>query len=615
MTRIARAVLVAVLSTAFFAWVFRFDDPTWRSASLGGWLDPYFINGILEHWRVSLLHGTSPASPPMYYPATHTLGYSCGLILYVPWYVLLRVWCDPFVAHTLTIFTVLQVGTWSLYALLRRFRLEFATALVLTGSVVTSLNVVDGLVGVWSQRASVYLVPQVLWLAAVGVTSPSPRRRVVASLAAGLMGGLMFVQDFPSAALTTLAGVLVLAGTAPVWGVVAWLLRRAARWLGRFLSTEPGRAAFVVAGGLMVWAVLSRLRWFRRLTVSGHPVFTGASVAVAVAALLIAAWPKVRRSAAARRIGAWLSEVGAGEAAVRVADRTAVIGMAAGALTGGLVFLWIYVPAFIEHSAFPREQLIESLKAVDPSSWQSPLDAVRALLPYNSARPFLLIAIVTLLAWLPWLRVPGAVRSRLTWLVVTAAIVVMLPIRFPQFSLWLAAVAPIPGFGAVRDPLRLIAFYELALTVGVAAALAAAPAAVWFRRVATILTLAIVAMTWNGTRFDYERSRSDYARWVEPPIQIDPACRSFFMKRGPAAYEARSGHIWSLYGVDATFIALAHQVPALNGYSGWEPRGWELANPPAPDYEQKVREWIAAHQLTGVCALDIAARTMTPWGS
>jgi hypothetical protein len=166
---------------------------------------------------------------------------------------------------------------------------------------------------------------------------------------------------------------------------------------------------------------------------------------------------------------------------------------------------------------------------------------------------------------------------------------------------------------AVRDPLRLIPFYELALTVGVAAALSRAAAHVWFRRLVVLTAAALMWTTWNRTQFDYERTRTDYARWVDAPVQVDPACRSFFLQRGSPAYNARSIHVWSLYGIDAMFVALKYRVPTLNGYSAWWPNGWDLADPTSPEYERKVREWIAARQLSGVCSLDLEARTMRPW--
>jgi hypothetical protein len=67
-----------------------------------------------------------------------------------------------------------------------------------------------------------------------------------------------------------------------------------------------------------------------------------------------------------------------------------------------------------------------------------------------------------------------------------------------------------------------------------------------------------------------------------------------------------------LYGVDATFIALRYSIPTVNGFSAWAPEHWELAHPDEPTYAPRVRAWITRHRLSGVCALDVDARTMTP---
>ena len=63
---------------------------------------------------------------------------------------------------------------------------------------------------------------------------------------------------------------------------------------------------------------------------------------------------------------------------------------------------------------------------------------------------------------------------------------------------------------------------------------------------------------------------------------------------------------------DAMFVSLNHGLPTLNGYSAWAPEGWNLMNPPEPEYEKRAREWASDHRLAGVCALDIDARTMRP---
>ena len=100
----------------------------------------------------------------------HTLGYSHALILYVPFYVAMRLFVHPFPAYSLALAAVMETGIVCLYLLLRRrFHLPFLESLLLTVFFFTSPNVVNGGVSVWSQRASVFLIPPILL----------PRRHVV----------------------------------------------------------------------------------------------------------------------------------------------------------------------------------------------------------------------------------------------------------------------------------------------------------------------------------------------------------------------------------------------------------------------------------------------------
>src|SRR5262245_35813680 len=96
LARCLRAVIATALAGGFFGYVFRLHTPEWRTAGLGDWIDPYLINNVLEQWYYSVRHLSDPASPPMFYPVTGTMGYSHGLILYAPFYILMRVWTHPF---------------------------------------------------------------------------------------------------------------------------------------------------------------------------------------------------------------------------------------------------------------------------------------------------------------------------------------------------------------------------------------------------------------------------------------------------------------------------------------------------------------------------------------
>lgn len=93
--RLVEASIVIALSAWYFSNVFRIQDGTFLTVALGDWLDPLFINFLLEHWHHSFWTLTDPSSPPMYFPVRGTLGYSHGLILYAPFYLIARVFFDP----------------------------------------------------------------------------------------------------------------------------------------------------------------------------------------------------------------------------------------------------------------------------------------------------------------------------------------------------------------------------------------------------------------------------------------------------------------------------------------------------------------------------------------
>src|SRR6185436_10840025 len=143
-TRSFRAAIVLAVSLSYFAYVFQIPQGEFWRAGLGDWLDPYFINALLEHWYRALGTLADPSSPPMFFPAQKTLGYSHGLILYAPFYIPLRPFLHPFHANNLAILLVVEVGSVCLFLLLRRgFALSFPESLVLSAFFFTSQNVIN----------------------------------------------------------------------------------------------------------------------------------------------------------------------------------------------------------------------------------------------------------------------------------------------------------------------------------------------------------------------------------------------------------------------------------------------------------------------------------------
>ena len=68
------AVVVLLLSAGYFAYVFGLPAGVPLSTGMGDWVDPYFINYLLEHWYHSARILGDPTSPPFYFPARGALG-------------------------------------------------------------------------------------------------------------------------------------------------------------------------------------------------------------------------------------------------------------------------------------------------------------------------------------------------------------------------------------------------------------------------------------------------------------------------------------------------------------------------------------------------------------
>ena len=581
--KVWRGLVVLGVSVGYLTYLFRPFHSAFWDTGMGDWMDPYFINYLLEHWYQSLASFNDPASPPMYFPVGHTLGYSHGLILYVPFYVAMRLFAHPFPAYSLALAAVMETGIVCLYLLLRRrFHLSFLESLLLTVFFFTSPNAVNGGVSVWSQRASVFLIPPILCLGAMSYGTTDRYVKIGGAALTGLLAALLFTHDFYTALFAAFFAVLAVpafARASPFTNLVAFWrsLRRTERTALALVMAAFAWTCFVgMSGGveLQVGAVRIRSHNWRR------PAW--------LAGLFLLVFLALRRDHWLRAIPAWF-------------DRW-LRAWAAGVAVGAMVFLWVYFPAIRQNRSFPDEDLLNVLTARDP--WHA----------YSSLGSFGLVSALGIAAILPWSRADGRTRRAAGWSIAISLIVLLIPIRSGGVSLWMIVFRWLPGFSVIRDPTRIIYVYELAAVMAVAWLLTRLPRAAALRAGVAIALAALIATGHNRDTFEGYRPRADFRRWVEAPIAVDPACRSFFIKGASAEYMSRSSHMWTLYGIDAMFVSLRVSLPTLNGYSAWAPIGWDLFNPHEADYPDRVRQWIDRYHLTGVCAFDIDSRTMSPFG-
>jgi hypothetical protein len=281
-----------------------------------------------------------------------------------------------------------------------------------------------------------------------------------------------------------------------------------------------------------------------------------------------------------------------------------------GAMAGTAVFLWIYLPAHREHRSFPEQDLLNSLVVPDTSRWTDPFAAVRDLGTYSTLRSFTLVAVLAIVAWVPWLNVDRRIRLYGLWAVAVSLVVLIIPLKVDDFSIWLMFFRHLPGFSVLRDPTRIIYLYELAVALAAGLFLMSFRRNPVWRMCVCALLLFFIVTDHNRDVLDYDRPVNVYRRWVAAPIDIDRACQSFYIKGASDQYMSRSPHKWALYNIDAMFVSLNDGLPTLNGYSAWYPEGWNLLHPEEADYIDEVRRWIGRFELKGVCEFDIEARTM-----
>jgi hypothetical protein len=283
----------------------------------------------------------------------------------------------------------------------------------------------------------------------------------------------------------------------------------------------------------------------------------------------------------------------------------------AGVGAGALIFLSIYLPAYFEHRSFPEDHLLGQMRVVDPSTWTDPWAAVQSMNVYDTWRPFVVVLILATVAWVPAVRAGRTARLYWVWLLGVSVIVLIVPLRLPDLSLWRVLIEPLPGFGVIRDPKRIVYLYDLAVAIAAAIFLARLRERSTARRAVLLLLVGLILLV-RPDSFRYHRPVADFDRWVAGPVAMDPSCRSFYVARGSDRYMARFDDMWGLYNIDALFVALDHGLPTLNGYSAWYPAGWQLHRPQEPGYGEAVTQWIARHGLSGVCEFDVDTRTMSP---
>ena len=515
--------------------------------------DSIIAAAILEHWHNVLL-GLEPWNLPLYFfPNADTLGYNDGYLLSGLIYSAARQALDPFQSQLLVIAAYRITSFVSCLLLLRRcVGTSFAVALI--GATCFTLANALTLQMVHEQLQAIALLPLLAILLWRGVEQAIEGRHGPARMWLGgfalLLASLFLTAFYPAYFFTLFLGIFGLA-----W---AWQERRSL---------------------VRAWRGVDR-RWAATVAI---PVLL---FSVAILPFLTTYLPKGAETGqhkfkAAKRFLAqpidWLM----------VGDHNLLWGWTQHPLLNAWWRLW------------PDGRLSRAAE-------------------FNETRiglPFLFLGLLVAALWrvgrrpadkgAPWLR-PLAAALLVSWLLMLA---------LGPLSPWRAVRWLVPGASGVRVVARYQLVLLLPMTIIVAHRFGAAFDRLAGRRpvAATAIAALLIAEQVNlapVAAHDLTASRAALQALSPPPR----ACRSFYVvstRPGEAMFKDPATNAKLPHNVDAMLLAELWHLPTLSGTSTFNPPGWNLAAPLAPDYDRRVAGYALSLGVASSCRLD--ARRAAPW--
>lgn len=375
-------------------------------------------------------------------------------------------------------------------------------------------------------------------------------------------------------------------------GVFAWRRR----------SDRPARSAALGAG----CGLLAALLFYSTYYVAW---FSALAVGVVLVALLIAG--RARRVLRA-----------AGESS------RALAGAAVGFVAGIIPFLVTYLPARSHHLTYAQTigyaGRLRDVVNVGGGNliWSRVLHHFDPAMTTASevsyaVTPILLLLVVLGGALGCWLLAKGrAERTANAWtaavLAVTALVLCALPLHSRLGSPW-AIIWHIPG----ASPIRAIGRLELVANLVASLVLVAAASEVAPRlrtvkrstllRAAGIGVLALAVLEQVNTTSVSEVDRQQQLAMLRSAHAPAFTCRSFYVTDASAPAMP-----FFEYQIDAMLISQKLGIPTLNGYTAYNPAGWNLEYPGDPAYPLYVESWVAAKgPQDNVCGLDLGSMRWT----
>lgn len=190
---------------------------------------------------------------------------------------------------------------------------------------------------------------------------------------------------------------------------------------------------------------------------------------------------------------------------------------------------------------------------------------------------------------------------------------VFITLDLEKYSPW-TVVDLIPGASGIRVIGRFILILVLPILILVVATLGPAIDRFWNRHSLVATILAVLFVIEQGNSADVTNlDRASLERLLASP-RPPSDCKAFAVVAGrPNEGQFHSPRLDRLYphNVDAMLLAEWWQRPTINGFSTFNPPGWNFADPRSATYRDRVLRYAHSSDIDSICFLD--ARQNPPW--
>lgn len=218
-----------------------------------------------------------------------------------------------------------------------------------------------------------------------------------------------------------------------------------------------------------------------------------------------------------------------------------------------------------------------------------------------------MVAIVSVIA--RRLRGGADQHGLLLGMALACAVTWLLTVRVGPYTGWFLVHKFWPGGSGLRVVARIFIVLSVPM-IALAVWYLSTRAARWGRVAAGAVCALLIAEEINLSPTVGQDRYQQLDRAVAIPAP-PPGCRAFFTTESPDSDNSEGAAFVPAsltHNVDAMVIAEVLNLPTINGHASFTPRDWNFDAPTRADYQARVTRYAQAHDISGLCRLDLNSK-------